>query len=230
MSTSAVIFDLDGTLVDSSPGILDAYAKAFASCGLEPVAPLTARVIGPPLRETLMQLSGRADPRTLDRLTDAFKAHYDSSGYLGTVPFSGVEVMLRELRAAGISTHVATNKRALPKAKIIDYLRWQIFFDSVNALDSESPSKKNKSELLLNLLAHLPIDPAQTVYVGDRYEDGLAAEASGLAFIWAKWGFDDVLSVCAERSRSWQHAFSTEQVVSYVRPCRFEPSMITDAC
>ena len=142
MSTNAVIFDLDGTLVDSAPGILDAYASAFASCGLELVTPLTTQVIGPPLRETLVQLSGLANTRTLDQLTDAFKAHYDNSGYLRTVPFAGIDAMLRALHAGGISMHVATNKRALPTHKIVEHVGWRDLFDSVCALDSVSPPAK----------------------------------------------------------------------------------------
>ena len=114
MSSRVVIFDLDGTLVDSSSGILAAYARAFTSCGLTPVMPLNARIIGPPLRNTFSQLLGTTNPNDLDRLTDKFKMFYDSEGYLETHPFAGVNAMLRDLYDAGHSMHIATNKRSLP--------------------------------------------------------------------------------------------------------------------
>lgn len=216
MSTSAVIFDLDGTLVDSSPGILDAYAKAFVSCGLELVTPLSTQVIGPPLHETLMKLSGLADTRTLDQLTDAFKAYYDSTGYLGTVPFAGIDAMLRALHAGCVPMHIATNKRALPTHKIVEHLGWCDLLDSVCALDSGSPPAKNKGELLARLLLDANLVAAQTAYVGDRHEDGLAADQNGQPFIWVSWGFDNPPTQTNDCGSSWKLVKSPGELLSIV--------------
>jgi phosphoglycolate phosphatase len=190
MSSGAVIFDLDGTLVDSSPGILAAYASAFASCGLTPKVPLTAQVIGPPLRATLSQLSHSVNPDQLDRLTAGFKMFYDSAGCLETRPFAGVNKMLNELRDGGVPMHIATNKRALPTNRIVDHLGWQHMFESVYALDSVVPPAQNKSMLLSRLIVDAALDRSQTIYVGDRYEDGEAATQNAVTFIWVAWGFD----------------------------------------
>ncbi|MGJ0484904.1 MAG: HAD family hydrolase [Methylomicrobium sp.] len=81
MPIENLIFDLDGTLIDSSNSILESFRGAFEEVGKEPVCPLKADIIGPPLREALCQLSGSSDSEELDRLATAFKAHYDTEGY-----------------------------------------------------------------------------------------------------------------------------------------------------
>lgn len=186
----AIIFDLDGTLVDSAPSILASLAQAFADCGLVPKAPLTASLIGPPLRETLVGLcDGAPDEARLDRLTTAFKRHYDSRGYRETLPFPGVGPMLQGLAAAGMELHIATNKRALPTRLILDHLGWSELFQRVYALDSFSPPLPHKAALIARLLADTDLTAGDCAYIGDRAEDGQAARANRLPFFWASWGF-----------------------------------------
>lgn len=186
----AIIFDLDGTLVDSAPSILASLAQAFADCGLQPRVPLTASLIGPPLRATLVNLfDGAPDEATLDRLTTTFKRHYDSQGYRQTQAFAGVEPMLRSLVAAGLNLHIATNKRALPTRLILDHLGWSELFGQVYALDSFNPAIPHKADLLARLLADTGLAAGDCAYVGDRAEDGQAARANHLPFFWAAWGF-----------------------------------------
>lgn len=187
----AVIFDLDGTLVDSAPGILDSFAGAFAANGVVPNRPLTPALIGPPLRETLASLCDDNDPALLDRLTAAFKAHYDTEGYRQTRPFDGVADMLAGLACAGLGLHIATNKRALPTGLILNHLGWDGLFDRVYALDSFAPPLPHKAALLGRLLVAAGLCAVDGIYVGDRAEDQDAARANGLRFAWALWGFGD---------------------------------------
>jgi phosphoglycolate phosphatase len=187
---NAILFDLDGTLVDSAPSILASLGSAFADCGLQPKAPLTSTLIGPPLRETLARLCGEADDSaTLDRLTAAFKHHYDTAGYRETQPFAGIEAMLRTLAKAGVAQHIATNKRALPTGLILEHLGWSGLFDRVYALDTFDPPAPHKTALLARLLADAGLSAEECAYVGDRAEDAQAAQANGLRFFWAAWGF-----------------------------------------
>jgi phosphoglycolate phosphatase len=186
----AIIFDLDGTLVDSAPSILASLESAFADCGLIPNEPLTPRLIGPPLRVTLARLAGDRDKgTTLDRLTAAFKHHYDSLGYRETQPFTGVEPMLRTLANAGLVMHIATNKRALPTRLILDHLGWARLFERVYALDTFAPPLPHKTALLARLLVDASLAVKYCAYVGDRAEDAEAARANRLPFYWATWGF-----------------------------------------
>jgi phosphoglycolate phosphatase len=190
MSTERIIFDLDGTLIDSSPSILDAFATAFEACGHEPARPLTPAIIGPPLMATLEILSGSKDPLLLNALAAAFKERYDREGHLSTLVFPGIDEMLQGLVNAGIDLSIATNKRLVPTQNILTHLDWTRYFSSINALDSFTPALSSKSEMLRRLTTGTSTQGTTTpYYIGDRNEDGAAAGASQLPFILALWGY-----------------------------------------
>ncbi len=72
----SIIFDLDGTLVDSSESILESIQSAFLMCDLKPMMALNSDIIGPPLMETLIKLSGVSDKDVLNQLAEKFKKNY----------------------------------------------------------------------------------------------------------------------------------------------------------
>lgn len=184
-----LIFDLDGTLIDSSASILAGFAAALERQQIAPTQPLTPELIGPPLRETLAIISGQRDESIIDTLASDFKAYYDTSGYKATHVFSGIDAMLRQLHAEGFELHIATNKRILPTRLILDHLGWSPLFTTVYALDLSTPAFHNKAAMITALLLDGHIDKARAVYIGDRPEDGLAADANQLPFLAAEWGY-----------------------------------------
>jgi phosphoglycolate phosphatase len=184
-----ILFDLDGTLIDSAAAILASYRTAFAACGLTPVRSIAAEIVGPPINETLRLLSGSDDPALIQRLSEAFKQSYDTGGLLETAAYAGVGALLATLQAAGRRLHIATNKRIHPTRLILDHLGWRAYFETVYALDLFSPRLPDKAAMIGRLLADRAIELTQAVYVGDRIEDGTAAEANHLPFIAATWGY-----------------------------------------
>ncbi len=186
---NSLIFDLDGTLIDSSASILAGFAAALDDLKIAPKLPLTATVIGPPLRETLANLTGSSDAGLLDSLTSSFKNYYDTEGYKATTVFSGVDEMLKQMHAAGAALHIATNKRLLPTHLILKHLGWGDLFASVYALDARSPAFASKAAMIAGLMQDQGIAHLSAAYVGDRPEDGLAADANGLPFYAADWGY-----------------------------------------
>lgn len=189
MAFDGIIFDLDGTLIDSSAGILAGFRGAFDAVGMEVKHPITEHIIGPPLMETLALLAGTDDVTVLHPLADAFMVYYDTEGYRSTTLFPGVESLLARLAALQIPLFIATNKRAIPTRRIVDHLGLAQYFAAVYALDSFSPKLANKSQLLarIALAHHLPA--AATLYVGDRREDEKAASNNGMPFAMALWGY-----------------------------------------
>lgn len=184
-----IIFDLDGTLIDSSQSILAGFAGAFAAEGLSPVIALRPEIIGPPLKETLALLAGSRDGALVERLAGHFKAHYDTVGYRETTVFAGIPEMLAALAGHGIPLHIATNKRLIPTRRILDHLGWSAYFKTVRALDAWSPAAQNKAEMIARQLQEETLSADSTLYVGDREEDFFAARANHLHFALAAWGY-----------------------------------------
>ena len=185
----ACVFDFDGTLVDTSGGILESFRAAFAACAQRPARTLTAAVIGPPLRQTLALLADSDDAALLDRLSAAFKAHYDSQAYRLSTVFPGVPALLEALCGLGYPLYIATNKRLHPTQLIIEHLGWRALFRGVHALDGVAPPYSDKAAMLAAVLRLEGLAAATTLYVGDRDEDGSAAAANALPFAWASWGY-----------------------------------------
>lgn len=184
-----LLFDLDGTLIDSAPSILAAFAAALAEAGLTPRMALTSAIIGPPLMQTLALLTGLDDSEQLQTLAAGFKRHYDESGYRQTQVFPGVAETLRSLAEQGVAMHIATNKRLLPTERILDFLGWRDWFGTVYAADMPGRGFKDKAAMVAAQLHDLALSPAQACYIGDRVEDRHAAEQNALRFIAACWGY-----------------------------------------
>ena len=187
---SNVIFDLDGTLIDSAPSILKSFESLLLNYQIKPIIPLTYKIIGPPLDVTLKKITGIDDHLVINRLIESFKEIYDESGYKASIPYDGIEKMFSDIINAGIQIHLATNKRISPTKKILEYLSWSHFFDSIYALDAGQNKFKSKSDMLAAILKEKNIIPTSTIYVGDINADFEAANENKISFIFAEWGYE----------------------------------------
>lgn len=186
MRLPLLICDLDGTLVDSKPGIVQAIREACAACGIEPIVPLEGTLVGPPLDGLLRHVTGVAEGKVLDQLRARFTEAYDGWAYRQTVPYQGVQSMLASLLANGIRLALATNKRQKPTSLILDALGWHDHFDVVEAVDSRPPSPRSKAQMLRDILA--AFEPTIAAYLGDTAADVEAASDASLPCILAGWG------------------------------------------
>jgi phosphoglycolate phosphatase len=118
-----------------------------------------------------------------------FKLDYDSNGLLKTPAYPDVPKLLDTLHAAGIAMHIATNKRLAPSRTILQHLGLAGYFTSINALDMATPLISNKATLIAEMMPRHNMVPSTTLYVGDKMEDGYAAEANGVRFYAARWGY-----------------------------------------
>jgi phosphoglycolate phosphatase len=189
MTPHSILFDLDGTLIDSAPGILASFAAALRQTGITPAVPLEASLIGPPLPVTAATLVGRDDPAAVAALVAAFRADYDADGHRATTVYEGVPQLLDGLATAGIALRIVTNKRIAPTRRILGHLGWTSRFAGVHALDATTPPAPHKPAMVAAVLRAAALPAGRTWMVGDSAEDRRSAETNGLRFFAAAWGY-----------------------------------------
>ena len=186
---SDVLFDLDGTLVDSAPAILATLRLVLERHGLEPAVPLDHRLIGAPLVPMLTRLTNMAREEDLAPLVETFREVYDCEGLTATVAYDGLDEVLGSLVRGGRRLYVVTNKRDVPTRRILALLGVAPCFTGVHALDSTAPSARDKRHLVECVMAAHRLDAPNCVMVGDTVEDARAAWENGLAFVAATYGY-----------------------------------------
>ena len=182
-------FDLDGTLIDSAPSILESLQFAFEKAGIKPNRLLTQDLIGPPLAVAIKSLLTTRDHKNLPVLVDNYKEYYDEIGYRKCGYYEGVPDMLKELRHMGLDLYIVTNKRKYPTERIVSGFGWESFFTGLYTLDSFEPMPRNKEELFIKLRAKNICVNSDSIYLGDRFEDANAAISNKIRFFRAAWGY-----------------------------------------
>jgi phosphoglycolate phosphatase-like HAD superfamily hydrolase len=127
----------------------------------------------------------------LQRMTQAYRAHYDTVGLLKTTLFDGGEALVARCVELGIEVDIATNKPMRAAGAILSRLNLGQYLRSVTAVDAITPSFAGKEELLRYVCRINHVDGATSWYVGDTEEDRLAAEACGLGFVFAAYGYGE---------------------------------------
>jgi phosphoglycolate phosphatase len=188
-SLQAVIFDLDGTLVDSLPGIQYSAGEAVRAVRPDFELPDLRSHIGPPLREMFQHLIFDLTNDELEALIAIFRRSYDSTGWTMTSLFSGVAHLLDDLCGLGIGLFVASNKASLAAGRILQALGLGSRFSAVFCRDSRTPAYASKSEAVGCLLRERELNPALVWLVGDGCDDYEAARSNGLRFIRADYGY-----------------------------------------
>ena len=186
----AVLFDLDGTLVDSAPDLAGAANRLRADHGLPPLPLAQLRpMVGSGARGMVGVAFGVApgDAR-FEPLRDAFLAHYEAGLLERTRPFDGVEAMLSALEAAGLPWGIVTNKATRFTTPIVAGLGLARRAAVVVCGDT-TPHAKPHPEPLWHAARALGLAPEGVVYVGDDLRDAQAAKAAGMAMVAATWGY-----------------------------------------
>ncbi len=197
---SCFVFDLDGTLVDSIPGIDAAVVAALAEVAPGEAPPSLRTFIGPPIRTMLQRALGWTDDSRLDALERAFRRHYDGGAWRKTVPYAGVDATLRSLRLRGARLQILTNKPPHPTALILDHLGWFGLMDAIVSPQSCTAPFADKAAAAIDLRGRLGLAATTVLLVGDSADDLAAARAAGFAFAAAAWGYGNA-AVLAPASR-----------------------------
>ena len=181
-----VVFDLDGTLVDSLPDIVSSFRRAFVSLGMaQPPEGAVRALIGRPLEE--MAETFVASPRDVEAVCDAYREIYPQHFTDATRPFPGVVEVLDEIRSRGHATAVATTKRSDMARRLVTALGLDAHLDHVQGTDG-IPHKPAPDVIYAALEA---VGGVGAWMVGDTVADLRAGRAAGLRTYAVTWGTHD---------------------------------------
>ena len=186
----AVIFDLDGTLLDTIPDIAGALNRALAACGLptHPVKECEA-FVGGGIREAVCRaVPDRSDTGAVDRVLARYLTDYPLHCTEQTAPYPGVETMLASLVERGYLLGVLSNKTEGSTVKIIRTLFPGIPFQCIFGRADGRPLKPDPAAIA-PVLESLGLRPREIAYVGDSGTDMRFALAAGLLPVAAPWGY-----------------------------------------
>jgi phosphoglycolate phosphatase len=181
-----VLFDLDGTLVDSTPGIWSSVRFAAAELGVPEPTPQQLRgMVGPPLQEGFARVLGVPDA-DVPRAVAAYRAHYSAGAVLDVTVHDGVRELLTALAEDGATLAVATSKPEPFAVRVLAHTGLLGTFASVHGATLDGAVRHKEQVVAAALSAHP--DGREPVLVGDRAHDVLGAAAHGLPCIGAGWG------------------------------------------
>lgn len=191
MKQIAVLFDLDGTLVDSVPDLAAAANRLLAELGHAPlveaeIAAMVGDGVAKLVERTLA--ARRAEAVALGPAVARFTELYQADATTRTRPYPGVPSVLAELAGAGAALAVCTNKPEQATRAVLDGLGLARFFAVVLGGDSLAARKPDPAPLLA-ALDRLGAAPAAAAMVGDHRNDVLAAERAGVAAVFARYGY-----------------------------------------
>ena len=185
----AIVFDLDGTLIDSYPGIRASlnYAIRFHESRL--CLRGLRKKIGPPISKMVNSLWPKLDQKNYEKILQRFRRHYDREGCLRSRMYPGARKMLVGMKKTGKKAFLLTNKPATATNRILHQLKIESFFVEVVCPDSVSPPLGHKKEGALLLRQKHRLLSGETLLVGDSQDDMVAAGAAGFQFGIALYGY-----------------------------------------
>jgi phosphoglycolate phosphatase len=191
-----VVFDLDGTLVDTAPDLINALNFVLGREGLPPVALHSARnMIGAGARKLIergLEVDGReASPADLARLTDDFISYYAEHIADASRPFDGLERALDDLTKLGCRFAVCTNKLEWLSKRLLDRLNLSSRFSAICGADTFGVAKPDPA-ILRQTVARAGGQLSSTVMVGDAGPDIGVARRAGVPVIGVSFGYTDV--------------------------------------
>ena len=199
----AVLFDFDGTLVDSSEGIFKSLIYAFEKDGKPaPDAATLRKFIGPPIYDSFKTLFGYADEK-IDFMIEKYRERYRAIGWREARVYDGIPELLRALQANGIKMATASSKPTPFIRQIVEDQGLLSYFDYLGGTQFDNISS-DKTEILKNAMQELGVTPEETVMVGDRLFDIRGAKGAGIPCIAVLYGFG---------SRAEFEAYGAEYIV-----------------
>ena len=190
---TSIVWDLDGTLVDSAPDLASALntvldKRGFFTHSIDTVRTMIGNGVPKLVERGFNAVGVRPDPAQLDELVAMFTHEYKVCAIDNTRPFPGVVEALQEIHSMNIPMGVCTNKPEAFTRQILEGLGLSGFFSSVIGGDS-TRARKPDPEPVLACLRGLVSEPASGLMIGDSVHDVHAAHAAGVTIGVVPWGY-----------------------------------------
>ena len=185
-----LLFDLDGTLTESGPGIINSARFALEHYGIDAGGDEELRrFIGPPLKDSFMRFYGFDEEKASEAIV-WFRKYYNSKGWCENRPYPGVPEMLKELKDNGFTLIVATSKIEAQAVRICGHFGLDCFLDGIVGSDDGARSKK--SDVIRYVLEKFGVeDLSEAIMIGDREHDIFGAKDVGLKSMGVLYGYGD---------------------------------------
>jgi phosphoglycolate phosphatase len=188
---TSILFDLDGTIVDSAPGITATLAYTFETMGLPVPSPVELLAyVGPPILDSFRDRAGMSLGEAAEALA-IYRPRYLESGALDATVFPGVAEVIRAVHAAGVPLSLATSKPETPATFMLSHFGLLDQFDIITGA-SDDEVRSSKQDVVAEALVRLDAfgaDLSRPVLVGDREHDVEGAAANGVPTIFVDWGY-----------------------------------------
>jgi phosphoglycolate phosphatase len=188
---TSILFDLDGTIIDSAPGITATLSYTFETMGLRVPSPAELLAyVGPPILDSFRDRAGMSLGEAAEALA-IYRPRYLESGALNSTVFPGVPEVLRAIHATGIPLSLATSKPETPATYMLSHFGLLDEFDIITGA-SDDEVRSSKQDVVAEALARLNAfgaDLSRPVLVGDREHDIEGAAANDVPTIFVDWGY-----------------------------------------
>lgn len=186
---NTVIYDLDGTLVDTKNGILEGIGKSITEIFPEKFINFALIKIGPSIGEIIESLFPELEKRQVDQIINKFRIYYDEVGWKKSTPYEGVFNVLEYMSKSKINQYIVTNKPHKVTRLILAFFELDRYIQDVICPDMDIPYSRTKRDMLSFVLEKHRIINGDAIYVGDTQSDARAAYQCGLSFGAAQYGY-----------------------------------------
>ncbi|MCD7745987.1 MAG: HAD-IA family hydrolase [Lachnospiraceae bacterium] len=213
----AVVFDLDGTLLDTLRDLTDSTNAALACYGMPQQSIEEIRgFVGNGIRRLIQKaVPGGEDNPDFLQVYDEFKTHYDKHCMDVTEPYPGVLLLLTELHKLGVRMAIVSNKADFAVKKLS-----RVYFDELIEVavgEREGCRRKPEPDSVLQALKELGVPRERAVYVGDSEVDILTEKNAGIDSIIVTWGFRSRDYLLAQGANPERMAANVNELLAYLR-------------
>ena len=183
---NAILFDVDGTLIDSAPGIINTLQEVFDAMGVDTTHVNLRRYLGPPLRKSFGEHF--TDPAKIEEATERYRESYAVKGSHESAAYPGAVEMLQRLKQAGIVLCTATSKPTEVVTPILEEKGLAPLFDFIGGASMDE-SRDTKTDVVKYVLSQPVMQGKYVLMVGDRNDDMRGAKDCGLDAAGALYGY-----------------------------------------